>query len=307
MPSNTNNTTPVPPGAVPYIENGLTYQSNNPDFVERDDNGNIIVNQGATDNQNLVLESISLFYVNRSVVSNIDTRFKYFRFPAENVAVPDISFEGFGIDDLLSAVPGEIPAKYRPSEIFRIQSKTPEIIGILMDEVVKGLPQTYTNTFEVTREIKDSGADLRFAGRIRHSYFSSGFVQSSPYQNDNTAVISDTIYFTLIKLDYETGQLNRLFRVLSFSDGTEDPATDETFIYPGTTKIKTFNIVIPNSDFDTGDLFQLGVTVGQYDDGTPGANGTTLRRIHEILRFGTSWLIKDADEPFDFDELADPN
>jgi hypothetical protein len=184
MPNNPNNTTPVltpdgnlapsqqsnPPGAQPYVDNGLTYQSNNPDFVERDDNGNIIVNQGATDNQNLVLEAASLRYVNASVIRNIDTRFKYFRFPAENVAVPEISFEGFGIDDLTSV----LPAEYRPSENFPIRSKAPTITGILMDVVVQGQPQTYTNTFEVTREIKESGADLRFAGRLVHNYNAVG-------------------------------------------------------------------------------------------------------------------------------------
>lgn len=316
MPSNPNNTTPVltpggnlapsqqtnPPGAVPYIENGLTYQSNNPDFVERDDNGNIIVNQGATDNQNLVLESTSLRYVNASVIRNIDTRFKYFRFPAENVAVPDISFEGFGVDDLVSA----LPAEYRPSENFPIRSKTPTIVGLLMDVVVQGQPQTYTNTFEVTREIKESGADLRFAGRLVHSYNAAGFVPTTGLSGD-VSVLPDSIFFTLIKADYETGQTDRQFRILSESDGTGDPDTDETLIDPQTTKVKTFNIVIPNSDFESGDLFQLGVTVGQYDDATQGAGNSTVTRIHNILRFGSTWLIRDAAEPFDPNELADPN
>lgn len=320
MPSNPNNTTPVltpggnlapsqqtnPPGAVPYIENGLTYQSNNPDFVERDDNGNIIVNQGATDNQNLVLEATSLRYVNASVIRNIDTRFKYFRFPAENVAVPEISFEEFGIDDLVS----ELPAEYRPSENFPIRSKTPTIVGLLMDVVVQGQPQTYTNTFEVTREIKESGADLRFAGRLVHKYNAAGELPTSGNGILDVGAFGarDTIFFTLIKSDYETGTTDRQFRMLSFDNGTITQATNETIISPQSTNVKTFNIVIPNSDFNTGDLFQLGATVGQYDDATPiGAGNTTITRIHNILRFGSTWLIRDAAEPFDPNELADPN
>jgi len=184
MPSNPNNTTPVltpggnlvpsqqtnPPGAVPYIENGLVYQSNNPDFVERDDNGNIIVNQGATDNQNLVLEATSLRYVNSSVIRNIDTRFKYFRFPAENVAVPEISFEGFGIDDLVDLV----YAKYRPSEDWTLRETT-LYSGVLMDTVLAGQPQLNTNAYTITPEIKELAVDgLRMRIRLAHRYTSYG-------------------------------------------------------------------------------------------------------------------------------------
>jgi hypothetical protein len=320
MPNNPNNTTPVltpdgnlapsqqsnPPGAQPYVDNGLTYQSNNPDFVERDDNGNIIVNQGVDDNQNLVLEAVSLRYVNASVVQTIDTRFKYFKFPAENVAVPEISFKGFGIDDLTSV----LPAEYRPSENFPIRSKAPTITGILMDVVVQGQPQTYTNTFEVTREIKESGADLRFAGRLVHNYNAAGEL---PLDGGGILDVgyfgeTDTIFFTLIKSDYETGTTDRDFRVLSFDNGTITQATNETIISPQSTNVKTFNIVIPNSDFNTGDLFWLGVTVGQYNDASPiGSGNSTVTRIHNILRFGSTWLIRNADDPFDIEELADPN
>jgi hypothetical protein len=306
---------PYPPAAQPYVDNGLTYQSNNADFVERDDNGNIIINQGSEDNQNLVLEAMSLFYVNRSVVRNIDTRFKYFKFPAENIAVPDISFEGFGIDDLVSA----LPAEYRPSENFPIRSKTPDIVGLLMDVVIQGQPQTYTNTFEITRELKESGADLRFAGRLVHDYITNGTIivpdptGDQEFADSNVGNFTSQIFFTIIKNSYETGNVDRDFRVLSFSNGGTS-LTDETKMggqQGGDPKVKTFNIVIPNSDFETGDLFQLGATVSEYDDNVeyPTADGGTnlVRRIHRILRFGSTWLIRDAAEPFDNDELADPN
>lgn len=161
---------PYPPAVQPYIDNGLTYQSNNADFVERDDNGNIIINQGSEDNQNLVLEAMSLFYVNRSVVRNIDTRFKYFKFPAENISIPDISFEGFGVADLLNSV----YAKYRPSEDFEVNATT-EYTGILMDTVVEGQPQTYRNRYEITPAIKaEATAGLRMRIRLRHSYTETG-------------------------------------------------------------------------------------------------------------------------------------
>jgi hypothetical protein len=195
MPNNPNNTTPVltpggnlapsqqtnPPGAVPYIENGLTYQSNNPDFVERDDNGNIIVNQGATDNQNLVLEATSLRYVNASVIRNIDTRFKYFRFPAENVAVPVISFEGFGIDDLVDLV----YAKYRPSEPDTLSS-TSQYSGVDMSDVLEGLPQLNSNSYTITPEIKELAVDgLRMRIKLAHRYTAIGIDLGNSYYDDS--------------------------------------------------------------------------------------------------------------------------
>lgn len=299
----------------PYIDNGTNYQSNNPDFIQRDDNGNIIINQGQSNNQNLVLETIDLNYNNLSVVNNIDTRFKYFKFPAVSTALPDISFEGFGIDDLTAT----LPAKYRPSEIFQIRSKTPNIVGLLMDVVIQGRLQTYTNTFEITRELKESGADLRFAGRLVHDYITSGTIivpdptGDEEFADSNVGNFTSQIFFTIIKNRYETGNVDRDFRVLSFSNGGTS-LTDETKMggqQGGDPKVKTFNIVIPNSDFETGDLFQLGATVSEYDDNVeyPTADGGTnlVRRIHRILRFGSTWIIKNADDPFDIDELADPN
>lgn len=211
MPSNPNNTTPVltpggnlapsqqtnPPGAVPYIENGLTYQSNNPDFVERDDNGNIIVNQGVTDNQNLVLEATSLRYVNASVIRNIDTRFKYFRFPAENVAVPEISFEGFGIDDLVDLEYAKyglltdfIPKK-DPSSSYR---------RIKMDAYLGGQPQSNLYTYTVLPEVKLEGIDLRMRIQLNHTYNTNILNLAG---SDVTADDGDTpAQTTITKVDY---------------------------------------------------------------------------------------------------------
>jgi hypothetical protein len=191
MPSNPNNTTPVltpdgnlapsqqanPPGAQPYVDNGLTYQSNNPDFVERDANGNIIVNQGVDDNQNLVLEAVSLRYVNASVIRAIDTRFKYFKFPAENIAVPEISFESFGIDDLVDLV----YAKYKPSE-NRIINSSNQYSGILMDQVLEGQPQLNTNRYTITPAITEQAPDgIRMRIRLAHRYTAIGIDLGNSY------------------------------------------------------------------------------------------------------------------------------
>ena len=228
MPSNPNNTTPVltpggnlapsqqtnPPGAVPYIENGLTYQSNNPEFVERDDNGNIIVNQGATDNQNLVLEATSLRYVNASVIRNIDTRFKYFRFPAENVAIPDISFEGFDIDDL---VLGDfVYAKYAPSE-DRPALSTTTYSGILMNQVLAGQQQgSNTNAYTITPGVKEVAVDgIRMRIQLRHRYSETGI----DLGNSRREVSGTSISYT--KEDYSNlrTEVQDRLRAASFADG----------------------------------------------------------------------------------------
>jgi hypothetical protein len=175
------NTPPVqqqfPPGSQPYVDNGLTYQSNNPDFVERDANGNIIVNQGVDDNQNLVLEAVSLRYVNASVIRAIDTRFKYFKFPAENIAVPEISFESFGIDDLVDLV----YAKYKPSE-NRIINSSNQYSGILMDQVLEGQPQLNTNRYTITPAITEQAPDgIRMRIRLAHRYTAIGIDLGNSY------------------------------------------------------------------------------------------------------------------------------
>lgn len=274
MPSNPNNTTPVltpggnlapsqqtnPPGVVPYIENGLTYQSNNPDFVERDDNGNIIINQGATDNQNLVLEATSLRYINASVIRNIDTRFKYFRFPVENVAVPEISFNLTDVIDPLYAL-------YSPSDNFPV-TIAGTITGILMDVVDEGIPQINTNQYYINNIVKESGQDLRFRIRINHRYVTAG-------GGNNTG----TIFFTIIKADSTTGDVIRDFRILTNNA--------DAVINSGDTLTKEYDIVIPNNDFSTGDSFQIGVVVGQY-------NPSEDVEVHNILKLGSYWSITNA-------------
>ena len=274
MPSNPNNTTPVltpggnlapsqqtnPPGAVPYIENGLTYQSNNPDFVERDDNGNIIVNQGATDNQNLVLEATSLRYVNASVIRNIDTRFKYFRFPAENVAVPDISFEGFGVDDIIDP----ITARYVPSANYTIQNDQFST-GILMDIVQQGLPQVFTNQYYISDVIKESGVNLRMQGRIRHRYVNTG----------NTNTNNSVIRFFILKRNGSTQFVNREFIEISPNVAVDAGTIRETY----------FDVTIPNSDFESTDSFQIAARVNVYNAGVAD---------HVILREFTTWSTTDA-------------
>lgn len=70
-----------------YTEYGLTVQSNNPDIIKRDNNGNVIIYSGNDDNQKLLIETVKERYTNRSVIDTIDTQFRYFTFPVADVGV----------------------------------------------------------------------------------------------------------------------------------------------------------------------------------------------------------------------------
>jgi len=70
-----------------YTEFGLTVQSNNPDIIKRDNNGNVIIYSGNDDNQKLLIETVKERYTNRSVIDTIDTQFRYFTFPVADVGV----------------------------------------------------------------------------------------------------------------------------------------------------------------------------------------------------------------------------
>ena len=282
MPATTN----LSPNVQPYADNGTNYQSNNPDFIQRDDNGNIIINQGQSNNQNLVLETIALRYDNQSVVNNIDTRFKYFKFPAENIAVPDISFEGFGVDDLVNPLPTE--KALSENWVAAVIPGTPTIYGgtglprgITFDNTVLGPVQDPPSAFTITEEIKNSGIDLRFAGRINHAYRASAG--------------SGTIYFTIIKSDFLTGDTDRYYRFLPIPAGVitvpADPNIDDSYVYD-------FNEVIVNSDFNVGDRFGLAAGAGQY---------LPDQAEHVIKQFGTKWYITDASLPFDPQAIINPS
>ena len=70
-----------------YTQYGLTAQSNNPDIIKRDSNGNVVVYSGNDANQKLFIETVKERYTNRSVINTIDTQFRYFTFPVVDTGV----------------------------------------------------------------------------------------------------------------------------------------------------------------------------------------------------------------------------
>jgi hypothetical protein len=76
----------------PYIQNGLTYQSNNKFVMQRDTAGNIILDANAATMQHLIIEPAVEKILNKSVVEVFDTRFNYFKFPAKSKVIPSTAF-----------------------------------------------------------------------------------------------------------------------------------------------------------------------------------------------------------------------
>ncbi len=104
-----NNTTPVTSNSIqpqPYVPSltelaeyekyrisGSLYKSNISFVNSRDAKGNISLRENEN-NELLVIENISNNFTNRSIVSAIDTQFRYFKFPAQiSTTVDNIEFD----------------------------------------------------------------------------------------------------------------------------------------------------------------------------------------------------------------------
>ena len=72
-----------------YIDNGLTFKSNDQYVIDRDSAGNMKLQISASSNQNLIIEPAIENFTNASFINAIDTQFNYFKFPA-SIKAPDI-------------------------------------------------------------------------------------------------------------------------------------------------------------------------------------------------------------------------
>jgi hypothetical protein len=172
-----------------------------------------------------------------------------------------------------------IYARYRPSEAREILTDG-EYSNILMDFVEDGTPQKSTNTYQITKEIKNSGKDIRFRFNVQHT-----FKGDQPF---------GTAYFSIIKNSPLTG-LNRKFRefatVTSFKtelNQLPNNANNDGYGYiKNEQEIQdlTVDITISNSEFNIGDYFGIGAQAGQ--------SGHTINAVQ------TYWSITDASKNVD--------
>ena len=253
---------------VKYQNQGLTYVSNNVNVVPRNENGNIALQEGVDNNPLLIIEPTVNRITTKSMLRVLDTQFKYFKFPARTTVV-DEDVVDLDLDlDLQSLDP--VFARYRPSEDRRIIASA-DYAGILMDEVQDGLPQQTENTYTVTKELKNSGADLRFRIKLQHRYDApSGF---------------GTAFFSLIRAS-EQG-LERDYR--TFENTSEFRPTVPGSINQYEVQNLEVDIVIPNSEFEIGDRFGIGAKAGQN-------NNTEFHTINALQSY---WVITDASKNVD--------
>jgi len=223
-----------------YQTNGLTVISNNTNIVPRDLAGNVMLHEDVTDNPLLIIEPTTKKITTKSILRVIDTQFKYFKFPATTTIIDDLDDLDLNLDLDLNTDP--IYARYKPSEDSRINAGS-LYSGILMDEVEDGIPQKNTNAYYISKEIKNSGKDLRIRIALQHRY-------DSPKDNQTSDV-----EFSLIKTNIDTG-LNRTYQLYP-----EDNKAMSQY------QVKTLLVddVLLNSEFAIGDTFSIGA-VSEHDE-----------------------------------------
>jgi len=263
-----------------YRTLGLTYTSNNENIIPRDTAGNIMMQEGSDTNPLLIIDAVSEQITTKSALRVLDTAFQYFKFPVSvNVTTgsADLNLD-LNLDQDI------IYARYKPSEDRRIPAGVVDTTfphtgssfsGILMDEIEDGLPQKNINAYYITKEIKNSGKDLRIRIALQHRYdsnlaygvFGTGQAETSP------------IIFSLIKTNVDTG-LNRAYRVYP-----EDTLAMSRY------QVKTLLIddILLNSEFEIGDTFSIGAVCGIAEE----------FRYHTINAITSYWVTTDNSKDVD--------
>jgi hypothetical protein len=257
--------------AVKYIQNGLTVTSNNTSIHPRDEAGNIILQENSEQNPLLIIEPTATKISLNSMLRVLDTRFEYYKFPVIRTDVPELP--ELDLSDLVIEPEDPFYARYKPSSDLTIPGG-PDLIasGILLDEVVAGLPQTYINSYTVNQLVKDSGKNLRVRATIKHKYDGSSY---------------GYIYFFVAR-----GGTQTLDREFAGPFANREPA-DYIFgqIYTNTTHTLYIDFIIENKDFEVGTTFSITAKTGQESS-------------HVILSEGTFFTVTDASQ--NVDELNNP-
>ena len=243
----------------PYLDNGLTYTSQNPDIIRRDPAGNYIINTDT--DQLLIIDTIEARYRKRSVIRAVNTAFSYFTFPVQTEPVelelPDINID---IDF------DPVYALYQPTANITVPSNA-EFAGIDMGKVLDGLPQAKPNSYTISSIVKNSGIDLRFRIKINHQYNGTG---------------TSSIAFSIAKVGLNF-PLDREW-VPQFAPNIDDNGW--AVMSAGDITDTFAEIVIENSEFEIGDSFQIT------------ANCETPVQ-HTINAAQTFWSITDAGKNVD--------
>ena len=251
-----------------YLKRGLTYISNDSAIIPRDTAGNIVLNESAANNPMLYIDPVAEQITMKSALKVLDTRFKYYKFP---VTVNTTTTTDLNTDITLES--DIIFARYKPSENRTINAGV-VFSGILMDELEDGQPQKNANVYYITKAIKNSGVDLRFRIKLNHRY-DAPLVTSS----------NSTVAFTIIKQG-PNYPINRSY-LGQFSRSGQDGRW--SVIKPYEVWDTLIEVVIPNSEFEIGDMFGIGAL----------ASVETESFYHTINAEQSYWVITDASKNVD--------
>ena len=259
---------------------GVTYNSNDLYVNTRDSNGVLNLNvDNEQPNSLLVIEPIAQKIINASMLRILDTQFRYFKFPARTAVIEEEPVD-LNLDlDLQLQLQDPIFSRYRPSEDQRIAAGN-IYSGIEINEVQDGLPQSIPNSYVITKELKNSGVNLRFRIKLQHRYDApNGF---------------GTAFFSIIKSS-EQG-LDREYR--TFENTSQFVPNTPGSINQYEVQDLQVDIVIPNAEFEIGDRFGIGAKAGQNND----------TQYHTINALQSYWVITDASKNVDFwnQEIAQP-
>jgi len=264
-----------------YQKNGLTFQSNNNNIIPRDQAGNIKLQESVTDNPLLIIEAASTKILNNSVLKVIDTQFNYFKFPATTriIGTDDVDINldlDLTVDQEAEDV---IYARYKPSEnrkILSSQTATPS--GILIDELEEGQLQKRPNKYYITKQIKESGIDLRFRIKIQVTHKGKG-----------PGLEQNTIYF-YISLAGPNKLLDREYKEPFIYSGWDNSQAGGGLIkLSDIGKFAYADIVIENKEFEVGDTFSITALAGINEN----------EAFTTILADQSYWSITDASKNVD--------
>jgi len=248
-----------------YEQKGITAISNDNAVVPRDQSGNVIIYLTSS---LLIIEAIEKNILAESVLPTLDTQFNYFKFPVRTTIVDEQLDLDLDLDlDLSANSEDPIFARYKPSENRKINANG-TYSGILMDDVVEGMMQRKTNSYYITKEIKNSGADLRFRIVIEHRY-------DSPVDKELSKA-----FFSLMKTTVETG-LDREYKTYK--------APDDGAILQYQVQKLVIDEIITNEELEIGDLFNIGA-YSTIDEEF---------RYHTINSDTSYWVITDASKNVD--------
>ena len=206
---------PIPANLIFHSINDLTTTSNQPLVHSRDGAGNIVlINDTASNNQLLTIESLSYTLPNNKLQAVIDTQFNYFKFPPTFKTI-EVSDE-LSLTDAVEEV-DTISTRYTPSLTSGRQSglgrppilkagfmikegvddilvqqeptgyygRDNESLSILnMETVLAGTSQLKPSKFIITPDMIEAGEDILFKIRIDHYMNGNGQEIAVPHFPD---------------------------------------------------------------------------------------------------------------------------